>query len=51
MYPASTQPIYTLNGGHYQYNWSTRAWLVGLYRIFAILNDGTTQSVDICLAK
>ena len=51
VYPASTLPIYTLNGGHYQYNWSTKSIPVGLYRIFAKLNDGTTQSVDICLSK
>ena len=44
-------PVYTLNGGHYQYNWSTKNVPVGLYRIFAKLNDGTTQSVDICLSK
>jgi hypothetical protein len=51
MYEASTLPIYTLNGGHYQYNWSTKGVSSGLYRVFAALNDGTTQSVDICLAK
>ena len=51
VYPASTLPIYTLNGGHYQYNWSTKGVPSGLYRIFAKLNDGTTQSVDICLSK
>ena len=27
VYPASTQPVYTLNGGHYQFNWITKAWL------------------------
>jgi hypothetical protein len=51
VYPASTLPIYTLNGGHYQYNWSTKNVASGLYRIFAKLADGTTQSVDICLSK
>jgi hypothetical protein len=51
VYPASTQPVYTLNGGHYQFNWSTKGLVGGYYRIFAKLNDGTTQSVDICLAK
>jgi hypothetical protein len=50
-YPPSSLPIYTLTGGHYQYNWSTKGLPMGLYRIFAKLNDGTTQSVDICLAK
>ena len=51
VYPASTQPVYTLNGGHYQFNWSTKGLVGGFYRIFAKLNDGTIQSVDICLAK
>ena len=32
-------------------NWSTKGIASGLYRIFAKLNDGTTQSVDICLSK
>jgi hypothetical protein len=50
-YLTSTLPIYTLNGGHYQYNWNTKGVPAGLYRIFATLNDGTTQSVDICLAR
>jgi hypothetical protein len=50
-YPPSSLPIYTLTGGHYQYNWSTKGLPMGLYRVFAKLNDGTTQSVDICLAK
>ena len=43
VYPASTLPIYMLNGGHYQYNWSTKGVASGLYRIFAKLNDGTTS--------
>ena len=51
VYQASTQAVYTLNGGHYQYNWSTKGLVAGLYRIFAKLNDGTTQLVDICLSK
>ena len=51
VYQASAQPIYVLSGGHYQYNWSTKGLAGGLYRIFAMLNDGTTQSVDICLSK
>lgn len=48
---ASTLPIYTLSGGHYQYNWSTKNVASGLYRIFAKLADGSTQFVDICVAK
>ncbi len=51
VYQASTQAVYTLNGGHYQYNWSTKGLVAGFYRIFAKLNDGTTQFVDICLSK
>jgi hypothetical protein len=50
-YPASTVPVYTLNGGHYQYNWSTKSLQAGLYTIFANLADGTTRSVNICLTK
>ena len=50
-YPPSSAAIYTLTGGHYQYNWSTKGLPVGLYRIIANLNDGTLQSVDICLSK
>ena len=51
LYPPSTLPIYTLNGGHYQYNWNTKGAAAGLYRFFVTLNDGTTQFVDICFAK
>ena len=50
-YPPSSVSLYTLNGGHYQYNWSTKGVAAGLYRIIAILDDGTSQSVDICLSK
>jgi hypothetical protein len=50
-YPPSTLPIYTLNGGHYQYNWSTKGRSGGLYRVFATLADSTTRFVDICLTK
>jgi len=49
--PADGMPIYTLNGGHYQYGWSTKGLAAGLYRIYANLADGTSQSVLICLNK
>lgn len=48
-YLPSTAAVYTFNGGHYQYNWSTKGLGPGLYRIQARLNDGTPQFVDICL--
>ena len=35
----------------YQFNWSTKGMADGLYRMFEVLNEGTTQSVDICLSK
>jgi hypothetical protein len=44
--------VYTLTGGHYQYNWSTKSVTTsGEYRVFAQLADGTNQSVFICLTK
>ena len=49
--PADSMPIYTLNGGHYQYGWSTKGLAAGLYRIYAGLADGTSRSVLICLNK
>jgi hypothetical protein len=49
--PADSLPIYTLQGGHYQYNWSTKGLAGGLYRIYAKLADGTTRSVLVCLNK
>ncbi len=42
---------YSSNGGHYQYNWSTKGLTSGEYRIFAHLADSTSQSVYICLTK
>ncbi len=36
---ARVVPVYSLNGGHYQYNWSTKNVPTGLYRIFAILQN------------
>ena len=44
-------PVYSLNGGHYQYNWSTKNVPTGLYRIFAILQNNQQVYTDICLAK
>jgi hypothetical protein len=35
----------------YIYNFSTKSLTSGEYRIYASLNDGTVQTVDICLAK
>ena len=38
--------VYSLTGGHYQYNWSTKSVTkAGEYRIYANLADGTHQSV------
>ena len=36
-------------GPQYIYNWSTKGLQTGEYRIFASLDDGTKQWVDICL--
>jgi hypothetical protein len=44
-------PEYKWDGSQYHFNWSTKGLTKGLYRISAKLADGTTQSVDICLAK
>jgi hypothetical protein len=49
--PADVVPEYKWDGSQYHYNWSTKGLAAGLYRIFARLGDGTTQSVDICLTK
>ena len=39
-----------MNGGHYQYNWSTKGLQAGYYyRIGAKLDDGTTEYVYIGL--
>lgn len=43
--------VYKSSGGHYQYNWSTKARTAGEYKIFANLADGTHQFVYICLTK
>jgi len=50
-FQASVVPQYIWDGAQYHYNWSTKGLNGGLYRIFAKLADGTTQSVDICLTK
>jgi hypothetical protein len=51
VYQPSSMPVYTLQGGHYQYNWSTKGLAIGLYEIYANLADGTSRSVYICLNK
>jgi len=39
-------------GTHYQYNWSTKGFTAGEYRLWANLAEGSTVSyVDICLTK
>ena len=48
---ADVVPQYKWDGSQYHYNWSTKGLTSGLYRVFAKLGDGTTQSVDICLTK
>ena len=35
--------------GQYIYNWSTKGLKAGEYRIYATLDDGSKQYVDICL--
>jgi hypothetical protein len=48
--PATPGAAFTANGGHYQYNWSTKGLQAGFYyRIGAKLDDGTTQWVYIGL--
>ncbi|GFE56990.1 S8 family serine peptidase [Geobacter sp. AOG1] len=48
---ADTTPVYMWDGSQYHYNWSTKGLSAGKYRIFANLEDGTSQWVDICLTK
>ena len=36
-------------GQQYIYNWSTKGLAAGEYRIYATLDDGSKQYVDICL--
>ncbi len=44
--------VFSYNGGHYQYNWSTKGISTsGEYLISATLADGTIRSVYICLTK
>ncbi|MBT0651768.1 MBG domain-containing protein [Geomobilimonas luticola] len=49
--PADTGTEYKWDGSQYHYNWSTKGLNPGKYRIFANLEDGTHQWVDICLTK
>jgi MBG domain (YGX type) len=42
---------YIFTGGQYHYNWSTKSFTAGEYRIFANLADGSQPYVDICLTK
>ena len=44
-------PIYPWDGMQYHYNWSTKGLSSGVYRIYAVLADGTQPWVDICLTK
>lgn len=46
---ADATPVYAWDGSQYHYNWSTKGLSAGKYRIFANLEDGTSQWVDICL--
>jgi hypothetical protein len=48
--PPTAGSTFSNNGGHYQYNWSTKGLQAGFYyRIGAMLDDGTTQYVYIGL--
>jgi hypothetical protein len=47
---ADPSAVYTYTGGHYQFNWSTKAVTkAGEYRVYAALADGTKPWVDVCL--
>ena len=47
---ASTGSAFRWDGtSQYIYNWSTKGLQRGEYRIYATLDDGTKQYVDICL--
>ena len=50
-YQPSSVPVFVLSGGHYQFNWSTKGLANGLYSIYANLADGTSRTVNVCLAK
>ncbi len=48
--PPTSGTTFTVTGGHYQYNWSTKGLQAGYYyRIGALLDDGTTHYVYIGL--
>jgi hypothetical protein len=46
---AFTGSTFRWDGGQYIYNWSTKGLAAGEYRIYATLDDGSKQYVDICL--
>jgi hypothetical protein len=46
---AFTGSTFRWDSGQYIYNWSTKGLKAGEYRIFATLDDGSKQYVDICL--
>jgi hypothetical protein len=46
---AFTGSTYRWDGSQYIYNWSTKGLTAGEYRIYATLDDGSKQYVDICL--
>ena len=50
-FAADVIPQYVWDDSQYHYNWSTKGLDSGRYRIFAILGDGTSPWVDICLTK
>ena len=47
----SVVPMFTWDGMQYHFNWSTKGFSSGVYRISAKLADGTQPWVDICLTK
>jgi hypothetical protein len=46
---AFTGNTFRWDGSQYIYNWSTKGLQAGEYRIYAALDDGSKQYVDICL--
>ncbi|MBA2303760.1 MAG: MBG-2 domain-containing protein [Acidobacteria bacterium] len=53
VYPVApdSDGLFKLTGSQYNYGWSTKGLVPGLYQIYANLADGTTRSVYICLTK
>ena len=48
--PATSGNVFKWDGTQYSYNWSTKGFAAGYwYRIYAVLDDGTVQSVVIGL--